>query len=231
MNVELDGMKLIEHIRDPDTGATKELKSVYNISVSENRSIVEHKIPGMEGGILQDLGREPVRIFFDGIIYGETAREDLERIRAKYKKGTPVPFSSDVSGAAEVTQILIEDLNVRDHGGSVNRYGYSITLREYLVPREEEEPAPSQEKEAEEAAEEKADDAKSSVNYIEGEVRDADGNPQEGVSVKITWDGGAYTVKTNDKGIYRQDNLEPGTYTVTVDAEGYEDVKTEVTIK
>ena len=231
MNIELDGMVLIEHVRDPDTGATRELRSVYNISLSEKRSIVEHKIPGMEGGLLQDLGREPVKIFFDGIFYGETAKEDLERIRARFKAGAPVPFSSDISGAAEVTQILIEDLHVRDIGGAINRYEYSVMLREYQPPQEEEEPAPSQEEEAREEVEEETDDALGSVNYIHGKVLDAEGNPQVDVPVKITWDEGEITINTDEEGVYRQDELEPGTYTVTIDAEGYEGMEKEVIIR
>jgi len=230
MSIEIDSMPLVKHVRD-DTGATKELRSVYNLNVSEKRSIVEHKIPGLEGGILQDLGREPVRISFEGIIYGEKAKEGLETIRAKFKAGQPVPFSSDISSIAEVTQVLIEDLQVEEIGGTTNRYRYWIALREYSPPPEEEEPPPSQEEEAKEEVEEKADDSKASVNYIEGKVVDADGNPVEGVDVKITFDGGEYSLKTDAEGVYRKDDLDPGKYTVTVDAPGYEDMKEEVEVK
>ena len=231
MSIDLDGMALIRHVRDTDTGATKLLSSVYNINVSEKRSIVEHKIPGLEGGVLQDLGREPVRISFEGTLWGEGAKEALESIRSRFKAGEPVPFNSDISGVAEVTQVLIEDLQVEEVGGTKNRYQYWIVLREYTIPEEEEEPPPSQEEEAEEAVEEEADDAQSSINYIEGRVVDADGNPISDVDVKITFDGGEYTVKTDEDGNYRKDDLEPGKYTVTVDAPGYEDMKEEVEVK
>lgn len=232
MNIELDDTPLIKHVRDPETGATKDLRSVYNIDTGERRSIVEHKIPGLEGGILQDLGREPVRISFDGVFFGEAAKGNLERLRSKFKMGTPVPFNSDISGAAEVTQVLIEDLSIKDVAGLTNRYKYSIVLREYLVPSEPvEEAPPSQEEEAEEEVQQRADDAQASVNCVSGKVLDADGNPQEGVDVKIKWDKGELTIKTDAEGIYKKDDLEPGKYTVTVDAEGYEDQEEEVEIK
>jgi len=55
------------------------------------------------------------------------------------------------------------------------------------------------------------------------------------VDVKITFEGGEYTLKTGKEGaelgVYRKDNLEPGIYTVTVDAPGYEDKEEEITIK
>jgi len=232
VNIELDGMSLIQHVRDPETGATRELRSVYNIDTSERRGIVEHKIPGLEGGVLQDLGREPVRISFDGIFYGEAAKGTLERLRSKFKMGTPMPFNSDITGAAEVTQVLIEELSIEDVGGITNRYKYSILLREYLVPREPvEEAPPSQEEEAEEAVEEDADDALGSKNYVTGKVVDTDGNPHVGVAVKITWEQGEYTVKTNEEGIFRKDKLDPEKYIVSIDAKGYEGVEKEVIIK
>jgi protocatechuate 3,4-dioxygenase beta subunit len=68
------------------------------------------------------------------------------------------------------------------------------------------------------------------VNYITGKVLDSEGNPAPDVSVKITWDGGEYTVKTDDEGVYRKDDVEPGKYKVTVDADGYEEIEEEVTI-
>ena len=231
MSLELDGIALIRHVRDPDTGVSTLVHSVHNINVSEKRSIVEHRIPGLQGNVLQDLGREPVRIAFEGLIFGEDALQFVEQIQLKYKAGTPVPFSSDLSGVTEVTQVLIEELQVEEVGGVINTYTYWMVLREYTPPPEEEEPAPSQDAEAEDAVQQQADDDAASINYITGKVVDADGNPQSDVDVKITFDGGEYTVQTDDEGVYRKDDLDPGTYTVTVDAPGYEDVQEEVEIQ
>jgi hypothetical protein len=231
MSIELDGLPLIKHVRDEGTGATKEFRSVNNIKVSEKRSIIVHRFPCSEGGALQNLGREPVRISFEGIIYGEGAKDGLQQIRSKFKAGKPVSFSSDLSGVAEVTQVLVESLQVEEIGGTTNRYRYRMALREYSPPPGEEEPPPSQEEEAKEETEQTTDDAQGSVNFITGDVVDADGNPLSDVDVKISFDGGEYTVKTDDNGVFRKDNLDPGTYIVTIDAEGFEDVEKEVVIK
>jgi len=230
MSIELDGVKLISHVRDPETGATKELRSVRNISIGERRIIVEHRVPGLEGGILQDLGRVPVRISFDGMIFGDQAKDGLEIIRSKFKAGQAFPFNSSLTGIAEVTQVLIEDLSVDETSSVSNGYRYSITLREYSLPPEEEEP-PSQEEEAKESVDEASEDALTSVNYITGRVLDGNGEPVRDVDVKITWEGGEFSLKTDEEGVYRKDNLEPGKYTVTVDSPGYEDKKREVEIK
>ena len=168
MSLELDGIALIRHVRDPDTGASTLVHSVHNINVSEKRSIIEHRVPGLQGSVLQDLGREPVRIAFEGLIFGEEALQFVEQIQLKYKAGAPVPFSSDLSGVAEVTQVLIEELQVEAVGGVINTYTYWMVLREYTPPPEEEEPAPSQDAEAEDAVQQQADDDAASINYITG---------------------------------------------------------------
>lgn len=231
MSIEIDGMPLIKHVRDDDTGKTREIRSVYNISVSKKRRIIEHKIPGLEGGVLQDLGREPIRISFDGVLYGEKAKEVLEQLISKFKAGKPLSFYSTVSDIAEVPQVLIEDLNVEDMSSVTSIFKYSIVLREYLPPQEEGGKPSSQDEEAEEEVEQKADEAKGSINYIVGKILDADGNPMNDVTVKITWDGGEYVVKTDENGVYRKDNLKPGKYKVTVEAPGYEGIEKEVEIK
>ena len=66
---------------------------------------------------------------------------------------------------------------------------------------------------------------------IHGRRVDGEGNPQPDVDVKITFEDGEYTLKTDSEGVYRKDNLEQGMYTVTVDAPGYEDKEEEVEIK
>jgi hypothetical protein len=230
MVVELAGIPLIRHVREDDVGVTKMLRSVHNISVKEKRRIIEQEIPGFEGGYIQDFGREPVEISFEGIVLGGEAIKTLEEIRAKFKAGEPVPFSSDISEVAEVTQVLIEDFRVEDSGGETSRYRYWIVLREYTPPPEDES-TPSQDEEAEEEVEDEADDALASKNYIIGKVVDANENPQSDVNVKITFDGGEYTIKTDEEGVYRKDALDPGKYTVTIDAPGYESMKREFEVK
>ena len=79
MSIELDKIPLIKHTRDDETGKTIVISSVYDVKVEEKRSVVEHKIPVMEGGVLQDLGREPVRISLNGVIHGEKAKEALSK--------------------------------------------------------------------------------------------------------------------------------------------------------
>ncbi len=233
MDVKIDDLELIKRIDDSDTHVVKEIRTVDSVSMDDRRAIVELRIPGAEGSVLQDLGRRPVVVRFTGELQGEDAQTTLENLRAKFKSGKPLPFSSDLTGVAEVTQILIEDLHVEESMGSSNTYTYTLTIREYIEPKEpEEEEPPSQDDDAEDEVEDETDDATSTVNYITGKVVDDEGKPEPKVKVIITdEEGNEYEEETNDDGIYRKDDLEPGKYKVSVKAPGYEGKEQEVQIK
>ena len=233
MEVKIDDLDLIKRTDDSDSHVVKEIRAVRNISLNDRSAIVELKIPGSSGSILQDLGRKPIVVKFLGEIHGEDAKTSLESLRTKFNAGKPLPFSSDLSGVAEVTQVLVDDLQIDESLGSSNRFIYTITVREFIEPKEEEaEEPPSQDDEAADAVDDETDDAITTVNRITGKVVDEEKKPEPNVKVKITDEkGNEFEETTNDDGIYRKDDLEPGKYTVTVDAKGYERKKQHVEIK
>ncbi len=187
-------------------------------------------VPGMEGSVFQDLGRTAVRISFEGVISGRSARSVVEMVRSKFKQGTPLAFNSDISGAADVTKVIIEDFRVVDVAGYKGRYSYALVLKEYMEPPPQPSPPPAREDEAEAWAEDAAAEAEESVNVVSGKVLDAEGNPGAGVAVKVTGPDGEYSLTTGDDGTYRTEGLPPGEYEVTVESEGYEGIKHRVTI-
>lgn len=229
MNVELDGIPMIKSEETPDGGIV-DIRNIFNISTADRRSMVEHEIPGMEGNVFQNLGRSPVKISFDGILQGKAAKSSLETIRSKFKQGTPLPFNSDISGATDVTKVLIEDLRIEEAAGIADRYKYSIVIREYKEPPPEPTTPPSQDAQAGEWAEDEAADALESINSLTGKVLDASGAPKSGVTVRIKSDDSEYELQTDDEGVYRQEDLPPGKYKVTVDSEEYSGVEQEVII-
>jgi len=120
------------------------------------------------------MGREPVQISFDGIIYGEEAKDTLKGIRDKFKAGNPVPFRSDLTGIAEVSQVLIEDLQVLDISGSPKNFKYRIKLREYIQPKKKDKAPPSQDADAKKSVDQKADDSKNDTQGGEDQDDDSD---------------------------------------------------------
>jgi hypothetical protein len=107
-----------------------QLEAVQNISTEEKRSLIEHKVPGMDGSLFQDMGEAPTSISFEGIMRGEEALSDLEKLRGIFKAGQPVPFTADIATATNVSQVLIENLQVSEEAGRPNYFRYHIALRE-----------------------------------------------------------------------------------------------------
>ncbi len=133
MKVELDGTALDQTEESP-TGGISEARSILKIVAGAKRNYVMHTIPGMDGCIFQDMGRTAVRIEFHGMISGKSAISVLEMIRSRFKSGQPASFVSDVSGASDITKVIIDDFKVTGEAGNKNMYSYAITLREYTEP-------------------------------------------------------------------------------------------------
>jgi len=224
VNIELDGIELNKSLYDQN-GGIEEVRYISNISTSDKRGMIEHEIPGMEGSVFRNLGRYPVSIYFDGTFEGQSAKNNLEAIRSKYKQGIPLPFNSDVSGAADVTKVLVENLRIEEIAGATNRYRYSMELIEYKEPPPEPTTPPSQDQQAKDWADKTANETVDSINCLTGKVLDFEDNPKSGVTVVAKSREGEYQGQTNEKGIYRLENLPPGKYEITVGSEEYEGVE------
>jgi hypothetical protein len=115
-----------------------ELPGVQTIHTDEERAIVEHRVPGLAGSILQDLGRGPTAVRLEGVIHGQEALDDLTALRDPFHAGDPVLFSADITTATDLSDVLIDDLQVREVAGRPNYFRYAIRLLEYVPP-----PAPA----------------------------------------------------------------------------------------
>src|SRR2546427_6263143 len=91
-----------------------ELPQVQEIETKDRRTLAEHKPPGMDGSVLQNLGRRSTRIELFGVASGPDARAFVEKLDGKFRAGTPVPFAADIVADAEIQQVLIDDLSVQD---------------------------------------------------------------------------------------------------------------------
>jgi len=160
MHMKLDDIELIKRV-DKD-GAVEEIRSIHNLSVSGKRRIVELQIPGLTGNVFQDMGRNPLRISFDGELVGPNAMNTLQDLKSKFELKKPVPFSTDITTINEVTEVIIESFSVQFVGGVPSGSRYSMVLREHKSsstgggggPGETE--PPSQEEGARKEVEEKA---------------------------------------------------------------------------
>jgi hypothetical protein len=115
-----------------------ELPQVQEINTLDRRALAEHKPPGMQGSLLQNLGRRPTSLVLGGVATGAQARRLIDDLYAKFEAGLPVAFTADIVADAEIEQMLIEDLQYRDLAGKPERFAYVVTLREHIEPVEPE---------------------------------------------------------------------------------------------
>ena len=115
-----------------------ELPHVQEIAIHDQRVLAEHKPPGMDGSLLQNMGRRPAHLVLWGVATGPDVVDFVEELDGKYKSGQPVPFVADIVADAEIEEMVIDDLQWQEVAGKPQRYAYTLTLREYIEPVEPE---------------------------------------------------------------------------------------------
>jgi len=111
-----------------------ELPQVQEITGLDRRTLVEHKPPGMEGSVLQNLGRRPGRVELWGVATGPDAAAFIDKLTTKFRAGTPVPFTADIVADAKIDRVMIADLHAEEEAGKPQRYAYRVTLQEFIEP-------------------------------------------------------------------------------------------------
>jgi hypothetical protein len=114
-----------------------ELTGLQHIRTQDARNLVQQRGPGQAGSVAQDLGREPVVIVLEGLLLGDDPRAALEELRQAQTDARPLAFAADAIAGAELTDVLIEDLQVRQLAGYRERYRFYLCVREYTEPPEE----------------------------------------------------------------------------------------------
>ena len=115
-----------------------ELVGLQNIHTEDTRNLVQQRGPGQQGSVFQDLGREPVTLVLEGLLLGDDTQAALEELREAQQKARPLPFAADVIAGADLTDVLIEDLRVRQLAGYADRFWFYLKVKEHKEP-----PAPA----------------------------------------------------------------------------------------
>jgi hypothetical protein len=113
------------------------LDGIEYIESSESRALAEHRVPGLAGNYFQDMGTLANTILISGSKTGDDNRSAfLNGIREIFNKGEAVTFVADINEAADIAQVIIEDLKIAEIGGSPSSFRYLLKLRKYIKPPE-----------------------------------------------------------------------------------------------
>jgi hypothetical protein len=110
------------------------LTGIEYVEALESRALVEHRVPGLAGNYFQDMGSAPDVIVIEGSRFGDDARDNfLEGVRAMFNKGEPVSFVADINTATDITDVVLEDLQVSEFGDGQS-FRFLLRLRKYVPP-------------------------------------------------------------------------------------------------
>jgi hypothetical protein len=107
---------------------------VHRIATDEQAAFVHHRIPGREGNVAQNLGRNSVRLTIEGMFYGATAAVSLEKLRGIHIKRKPVDFVAEVMGSAYAAKVTLDRLEVSQQANEPDQFSYSLTVSEHVEP-------------------------------------------------------------------------------------------------
>ncbi len=209
----------------PISLAEMELQAVRNIVTHESRALVKHRIPGLAGDIIQDLGRRSVAVSFEGVFKGQEAAERIETLRRLFGNREAVAFVSDITDSTDVVDVVIETLRVAQVAGRPDYYTYAISLKEYIEIVEEDvnqEIDDQQQQDAEDAQDRQEDAVDNGTMVVEARVELEEGQTDySGISVDVSdIDGNVVeTITEQTDGLFRSGELPAGRYAVTVNRE------------
>jgi hypothetical protein len=68
-----------------------ELNGVQNVYTEESRALVEQHVPRQDGSIFQDLGRDPLTVIVDGLLFGAAHCPDSSSCVQRAAPPNPCP--------------------------------------------------------------------------------------------------------------------------------------------
>jgi hypothetical protein len=139
MEIKVDDISLVQRVQPAATSPLKEVRAVSRVNVEGRRSIIELSVPGSTSGVLQDMGRDAIRIRLSGDVWGPDARKTMEALKAKADGGAVVSFTSDLAAATEVASVVVDSITYEQSAANPTRYSYSMVLVESKAGGEAEE--------------------------------------------------------------------------------------------
>lgn len=111
-----------------------QLPLIQELRVREDRALVAHPVPGLDGAAHQQMGRRPIVISLIGFLVDDASLDALEKLRRKFQAHDPLPFTADITTATKVQQVIVDDLHVTEVAGKPQQYRYVMRLLEYIPP-------------------------------------------------------------------------------------------------
>lgn len=106
------------------------LNAVQRIEHSLDAGFAGTPIAGLEGDLQQRSNRRSHRIHLTGVLSGETALADLEKLQLAAAGGEELDFSADITSALDLQKVVITDMRSVETAGEPGRFLYTMLIAE-----------------------------------------------------------------------------------------------------
>lgn len=106
------------------------LQYVQQIEHSLDAGFASSRIAGLEGELQQRSGRPSHYIRIEGVLIGETTRDDLGTLQTAAQTGDELTFAADITSALDLQKVVIRSLQDYESAGRPNQIQYRIELAE-----------------------------------------------------------------------------------------------------
>ncbi|HET9528685.1 MAG TPA: hypothetical protein VFO99_21165 [Pyrinomonadaceae bacterium] len=106
------------------------LQYVQQIEHSLDAGFASSRIAGLEGELQQRSGRPSHYIRIEGVLIGETTRDDLGTLQTAAQTGEELTFAADITSALDLQKVVIRSLQDYESAGRPNQIQYRIELAE-----------------------------------------------------------------------------------------------------
>ena len=106
------------------------LQFTQRIEQSVNGGFIPVHIPGLAGQLMQKTERHSHNIDIQGVMFGESAKDDLETLQTAASEGEELTFSASITEALDIQNVVIHAFRVSEDAGRPGFYQYSLSLRE-----------------------------------------------------------------------------------------------------
>jgi len=106
------------------------LAAVQLIEHAQDGGFVATRIAGLPGELQQRLARPSHRIRIAGILFGDSALDDLGKMQKAAADGAELTFAADITTALELAKVVVTSFWAQAEAGVPGRYAYELVLAE-----------------------------------------------------------------------------------------------------
>lgn len=106
------------------------LSYVQRIEHRLDAGFSDTRIAGLDGELQQRSGRPSHRIEIAGVLFGDTAADDLKALQQAAAGGEEVTFASDITTALDLQKVVVKSFRTEELAGHGGRYAYELSISE-----------------------------------------------------------------------------------------------------